>query len=230
LELKSLAAYTDILDPHLQWDKIFGGLKRAIDYAAEAQTKFIVTESGGMPGELNKWDELIKRFSQLAKYAESCEVGILVENGPGVLVNDTELMLKMMKELNSDYIGVNFDPANLNLIPGDVVDAVFELGDFIKDTHAKDSILLLADSDRKVPEEHIFVMPEGEEFIHLPEDITWILPPVGEGDVPFYEYLSALHKINFNGDLIIEYQGGGDREQAIVQSKRYLEGILQKIL
>ncbi len=45
-------------------------------------------------------------------------------------------------------------------------------------------------------------------------------------DVPFRDYISALKKIHFKGDLIIGYQGDGNREQAVVQSKRYLEDIL----
>jgi sugar phosphate isomerase/epimerase len=142
LELKSLAAYTDILDPKRGWDEVFDELKRAIDFAAEARIRWVVTESGGVPGKLNEWDALIDRFSQLLNYAGSCGVVVLVENGPGVLVNNAKLMLKFMKELNSDWVGINFDPANLNLVPDDVLGAVETLGGYIRDTHAKDSILL----------------------------------------------------------------------------------------
>jgi sugar phosphate isomerase/epimerase len=226
LELKSLAAYTDILDPRRSWEDIYSDLKEAVRYAADSKVRYVVTESGGVPGKLDEWDEMITRFSQLADYGEKFEVIVLVENGPGVLVDGTDLMLRMMKEINSDYVGINFDPANLNLVPDNVVEAVSKLGNFIKDTHAKDSILLKNGTERHVPEEHIFVMPEGEGFIHVPRGVRWVLPPVGEGDVPFSDYIEALKKGNFSGDLIIEYQGGGSREEAIDRSKMYLEQLL----
>lgn len=228
LELKSLAAYTDILDPSTTRSRVIDNFKRVIDYASEARIKFVVTESGGVPGELDEWDEMIERFSELTWHAETHGVVILIENGPGVLVNSTGLMMRMMEELDTGSIGINFDPANLLLVPDDVINAVNRLGDLIMDTHAKDSILLTEGSDRDVPEEHIFVMPEGEDFIHLPEGVKWVLPPIGRGDVPFTDYISALKEISFQGDLIIEYQGGGNRENAIIQSKNYLEKILSE--
>jgi sugar phosphate isomerase/epimerase len=228
MELKSLGAYMDMLDPERSWKDIYGELRDAIDFAASTGIGYVVTESGGVPGKMVEWREMIGRFSQLAEYAGSRDTVLLVENGPGVLVNDTANMLRMMKEVNSDYLGINFDPANLILVPDDVVGGVKELGGYIRDTHAKDSILVLEDDKRPVPEEHVFKVPEDEEFIHMPDNVRWVLPPVGEGDVPFPEYIAALNEIAFGGDLIIEFQGGGSREEAIVRSRDYLEGLLRK--
>jgi sugar phosphate isomerase/epimerase len=171
---------------------------------------------------------MIARFKALVSHAADKDVVLLVENGPGVLVNSIDLMVRMMRELDSLHVGLNFDPANLVLVPDDVLLAVHELGSFIKDTHAKDGILLPPGSNREVPEEHVFKIPEGEEFIHIPEGMRWVLPPVGEGDVPFKAYLDALREIDFQGDLIIEFQGGGNREKAIVKSRQYLEGLLNE--
>jgi sugar phosphate isomerase/epimerase len=226
VQLKSLAAYMDILHPEMEWDALFKEIKGAVDFAAEARVRYVVTESGGVPGKLEEWDKLIARFSMLAEYAASRSVVLLVENGPGVLVNSCELMVRMMEEVGSQHLGINFDPANLVLVPDDVIHAVHSLGKHIRDTHAKDAILLSRDSDRSVPEEHIFAVPEGEDFIHMPDGASWVLPPVGEGDVPFAEYLSALDQLGFEGDLIIEFQGGGSREEAIVKSRDYLQSVL----
>jgi sugar phosphate isomerase/epimerase len=230
ITLKSLAAYTDLVDPRRGWGEIYEFMKAAIGCAAEAGAPFVVTESGGVPGGLGDWDELVRRLRLLVERAKSEGVCLLVENGPGVLVNDTAHMLRMASEVDAgDWFGVNFDPANLNLVPGDVTDAVGKLGSIIKDTHAKDSVLLRDGKGgpaKRVPAEHVFVVPEGEEFIHIPEGTRWALPPIGEGDVPFAEYLGALKAAKFKGDLIIEYQGGGDRERAVVESKRRLEVLL----
>ena len=59
LELKSLAAYTDILDPKRTWDQIFDELRGAIDFASRAKVRFVVTESGGEPGRVEAWSEMI---------------------------------------------------------------------------------------------------------------------------------------------------------------------------
>ena len=228
LELKSLAAYMDILDPEREWNAIFSDIKEAVDFAAEARVKYVVTESGGVPGRLEEWDEMVGRFARLADYAASQSVVLLVENGPGVLVRSGELMVRMMDEIGSPHLGFNFDPANLVLVPDDVIQTVRTLGKHIRDTHAKDAILLSDSSERSVPEEHIFSVPEGEEFIHIPDGLRWVLPPVGDGDVPFTDYLKALNQEGFDGDLIIEFQGGGSREEAIVRSKNYLQGLLDE--
>jgi len=231
LELKSLAAYTDLVDPRRSRAEIIDFMKGAIRYAADAGVRLVVTESGGVPGKHEDWDELVGRLRELVQAAKSAGVALLVENGPGVLVNDTKLMLRMMDEVGVEGFGINFDPANLNLVPDNVVSAVQKLGPFIVDTHAKDSVLLTGsfERDRDVLEEHVFRVPEGEEFIHIPEGVEWALPPIGEGDVPFHEYLAALKKNRFAGDLLIEYQGGGSRERAILQSRRHLEKLLGKI-
>ena len=228
MELKSLAAYTDILDPHREWEDIFKELRSAIDFAAQSHIRYVVTESGGVPGKLTEWEEMIVRFSRLVDYAASCGVVVLVENGPGVMVNNLELMKMMMDEIDSPHLGINFDPANLVLVPDEVVRAVHELKSFIMDTHAKDAILLPKGSKRAVPAEHVFRVPEGEEFIHIPKGMRWVLPPVGEGDVPFPAYVDALRRVGFNGDLIIEFQGGGNREEAVCRSREYLEKVLRK--
>jgi len=228
LELKSLAAYMDILDPEREWNAIFGDIKEAVDFAAETRVKYVVTESGGVPGRLEEWDEMIGRFARLADYAASQSVVLLVENGPGVLVRSGELMVRMMDEIDSPHLGFNFDPANLMLVPDDVIQTVRMLGKHIRDTHAKDAILLTGGSERSVPEEHIFSIPEGEDFIHIPDGVRWVLPPVGDGDVPFNDYLKTLIQEGFDGDLIIEFQGGGSREEAIVRSKNYLQGLLNE--
>jgi sugar phosphate isomerase/epimerase len=229
LELKSLAAYMDILDPEREWDVIFSDMRNAIDFASDAHVHYVVTESGGVPGGLEEWDEMITRFRRLVDYAASKSVALLVENGPGVLLSSGRLMVRMMEEIHSPYLGINFDPANLVLVPDDVIKTVRKLGNHIRDTHAKDAILLPKGSKRVVQEEHIFSVPEGEEFIHIPDGVRWVLPPVGDGDVPFKDYVRTLKQEGYEGDLIIEFQGGGSREDAIVSSRNYLQGLLNEL-
>ena len=59
LELKSLGAYTDIIDPDIPRDTTMTNFKKIIDFASESDVRFVVTESGGIPGHLEGWDEMI---------------------------------------------------------------------------------------------------------------------------------------------------------------------------
>ena len=61
------------------------------------------------------------------------------------------------------------------------------------------------------------------------DGVSWVLPPVGDGDVPFADYLKALVRVGFEGDLIIEFQGGGSREEAMVRSRNYLQELLNEL-
>ncbi len=229
LELVALSAYTDFLNPTRAREAIIREFKEIVSYASQAQVRFVITESGGRPGEMDKWEELIFRLSEIGNYCREQEVFLLIENGPGVLVENTELMLRLIEDLNNDFIKINFDPANLNLVCEDIVEAVRKLKNLIICTHAKDSILVPARSKREIPKEHIFTVPEGEGFINIPPGVKWVLPPLGEGDVPFLQYLKALQEINYQGYLIIEYQGGGDRYQNILKCKHYLEKLLAQL-
>ncbi len=49
LELKSLGAYTDIIDPDIPRDTAMANFKKVIDFASNAEVRFVVTESGGLP-------------------------------------------------------------------------------------------------------------------------------------------------------------------------------------
>lgn len=229
LELVALSAYTDFLNPMKAREAIVRDFKEIVSYAAQAKVRFVITESGGRPREMDKWEELISRLSEIGNYCEEQGVFLLVENGPGVLVDNIDLMIRLIGELNNDFVKINFDPANLNLVSGDVVEAVKKLKDLIVCAHAKDSILVPAGSGRKIPEEHVFIVPEGEEFINIPPGVKWVLPPLGEGDVPFPQYLKALQEIGYQGYLIIEYQGGGKRGQNILKCKHYLEKLLAQL-
>ena len=82
----------------------------------------------------------------------------------------------------------------------DPVRAVHTLKKYIVHTHAKDGRKLL---DRN-PEIIYHVIAPQEPVT----DKAFIEVPLGEGSVPFKEYLDALREIGFNGFLTIEREVG----------------------
>ena len=119
-----------------------------------------------------------------------------------------------MDSLGSHGVAVNLDPANFVMVTGDdPVRAVYTLRDYIVHTHAKDGIKL-ADGD---PEAIYGVIEDviqaGDYFREL---------PLGEGDVPFADYLHALEDIGYRGFLTIEREVGENPAQDIALAIKFL--------
>lgn len=152
----------------------------------------------------------------LSEYADSMQAHFAIETGP-----ETASVLKpFLDGLHSRGVAVNLDPANLVMVTGDdPVQAVHTLGDYIVHTHAKDGRKLL-DKDPEIiyglVEEEI---QTGQAFIEL---------PLGEGDVPFRDYLAALEEIGYEGYLTIEREVGDQPEADIRTAVNYLKQLMAK--
>jgi len=110
------------------------------------------------------------------------------------------ILKQFIDDISSDGVKVNYDPANLlKYGKEEVVKGVKILGKLIVHTHAKD---------------------------HNPKTKR---ATVGEGLVPWKEYLEALKEIGYNGWLAIEDETGIDVINSIKKGKKFLEDIISKI-
>jgi len=191
-------------------------VKALMSYAAEAGGGIVIAESGGDPDRLEQWNSLIELTKELVGYAEKVGAVLAVENTPQFLIKDEDDLLRLMKEVESRALRVNFDPANLNLCPPgkkNVANAIRKLGSRIVCVHAKDSIYHAAPYGKT---------PEG----------LWDCPKLGQGSVPWRECIAALKDIGYDGYLIVEYGEPGhdvrpeDREKGMVEGKRVLKEYL----
>jgi len=126
------------------------------------------------------------------------ELGGYAENYARVLAAETgpeepELMKRLFKKLKTGAIMINYDPANLVMNGFDPIEGVRTLAPFIVHTHAKDA-------------KH----KDGEV-------------PLGEGDVPFKEYIETLKSIGYDGYYVIEREVGEDPVGDIRAAKEFLE-------
>ena len=186
--------------------------KRIIDLAKELGTNIVTTHIGVVPYDKNheRYKIMQEACYELAKYADSMEAKFAVETGP-----ETSLTLKnFLDSLGSKGVSVNLDPANLVMVTGDdPVKAVENLKDYIVHTHAKDGRKLY-----DLSPEIIYGLEESE-MLSSP---AFIELPLGEGDVPFENYLRALNGIGFEGYLTIEREVGADPKADIIKAADFL--------
>ncbi|MBI2075818.1 MAG: sugar phosphate isomerase/epimerase [Candidatus Aenigmarchaeota archaeon] len=93
---------------------------------------------------------------------------------------------------------LNFDPANFNLSGMDTLEAATKLGKYFVHVHAKDSIKLFS------------------------------FPPLGKGEVPWTELIKLLKKQNYNGYLVVEFEGKRNPIEQTIKDKEYLEKMMKK--
>lgn len=173
--------------------------KRILDMAKELGTDIVTTHIGVVPQDPAhpRYRIMQDACGELAEYADSLNAHFAVETGP----ETAQVLCGFLDSLHSTGVSVNMDPANLVMVTGDdPVKAVHTLKKYIVHTHAKDGRKLL---DRN-PEIIYHVIAPQEPVT----DKAFIEVPLGEGSVPFKEYLDALREIGFNGFLTIEREVG----------------------
>lgn len=195
--------------------------KSLFDLAGEFGVKVLTSHIGVVPEDKNSewYDKLYNNFKELADYAYSANCIFAVETGP-----EPSIRLKgFLDAVGSKGAGVNLDPANLvNVHNEDPVQAVYNLKDYIVHTHAKDGRWIKKSNPEALYLADIYNIPPQERG-HYQE------VAIGEGMVPWEKYLNALKDIGYDGYLTIERENGDNRVQDIVNGRKILEGLLQKL-
>ncbi len=111
-------------------------------------------------------------------------------------------LARFLRTLKTSSIKVNYDPANMVMMGFDPVQGARDLAGFIVHTHAKDGI---------------GPGPNRGEV------------PLGEGEVPWPEYLRALRDIGYDGYLTIEREVGEDPAADIVTAASFLREQLGRL-
>ena len=189
--------------------------KRIIEMAKELETDVVTTHIGVVPEDVNhdRYKIMQEACFQLAEFADSINAHFAVETGPETSSN----LKKFLDSLGSKGVGVNLDPANLVMVTGDdPVQAVYNLKDYIVHTHAKDGKQIFY----KDPE----IIYGMKQEVIVTED-SFLEVPLGEGSVPFKEYLNALTDIGYKGFLTIEREVGDNPEADIRAAVEFLEAL-----
>lgn len=228
VEISSLAYYPNTMDPDITKRVTYiEHLYKLIDAASRLGVNMVTTFIGRDPNKnVEENLEIVKKvWPPILKYAEQIGVKIGIENCPMLFTNDEwpggqNLMTtpsnwrKVFEILNSDNIGINYDPSHFIWQQIDYIKPIYEFKDKIFHVHYKDMKVY----KEKLNDVGIMATPLEYMSPKLP----------GLGDVNWGEYVSALTDIGYKGYTCIEIEDKafeGDIEKvkkSIELSTKYL--------
>ncbi|MHB0997860.1 MAG: sugar phosphate isomerase/epimerase family protein [Armatimonadota bacterium] len=188
-------------------------LKGMIKVAGMLRIPYISTTSG-QNGTISL-DENVKLFGQvyreLCKVADDNNVDIVFENclhgypcGQNIAVNP-ETWEMIFNEVDTDTLGLEFDPSHLVFQFIDPVEAAREFADKIRILHGKDTEII----EHELARGGIYSL-----------DGYWRFRLPGYGDVDWAGLFQVLRESGFDGNVIIEH------EDPVFHGERLHEGLL----
>ena len=195
--------------------------KRILDLAKDLETNIVTTHIGVIPEnkEHPRYKIMQEACFELSEYASNIGAYFAVETGP----ERASVLKEFLDSLSSGGVRVNLDPANLVMVTGDdPVNAVHILKEYIVHTHAKDGVKL---NDGNPEYIYRAVHPVPEEYNGK---CFFKEMPLGQGNVPFLEYMSALEDAGYTGFLTIERETGDDPLKDIKTAFEFLKKLEEK--
>ena len=202
-----------------------------IDAAKMMDIHLVTTFIGRMPTRTisENLKEMEKVWKPIIAYAEQQQVKIAIENCPMLFTEDEwpggqnlmttpDLFRKIFAILDSEYIGLNFDPSHFVWQQMDYLAPLYEFKDKLFHIHYKDIKLYW----NKLQEVGVMATPLEYMSPKLP----------GLGDVDWGKYVSALTDIGYNGYTCIEVEDRAyeadyeDVKRSIKQSTHYLRNFV----
>lgn len=229
IEISALAFYPNTMDGNLEKRQAaVNHLKKVILAAGKLGIKLVTTFIGrDQAKNVEENLELLKEiWPPILELAEKNDVRIAIENCPMLfgpeqwpggqnLMTTPALWRKIFKILDSEYLGLNYDPSHCVWQMLDYIAPIYEFRDKIFHVHYKD----------------IKLYPEKLKLAGtMAYPLDYMAPKLpGLGDVDWGSYVSALTDIGYDGYTCIEVEDRafeGSREkilESLKLSKRYME-------
>ena len=180
-------------------------LKRAARFAHRAGLPAIATHLGFIPENPSDplFGDVVDAVRDIAVLLEKLGMEFWFETGQETPVT----MLRLLRQVGTGNLGVNFDPANLILYgKANPIDALDVLGPHVKSIHAKDG---------EYPTDP---MKLGREV------------KVGSGQVRFPRLVRGLADLGYTGAYIIEREISGEQQRKdIAETVEYLGRIIGQL-
>jgi sugar phosphate isomerase/epimerase len=205
LSISGLGYYPNPLHPDREHrERVIEHLKAVMTAASAMGVPFVNTFMGGDAAKTQdaNWEEATRVWPDVVRFAEDCGVRLTLENCPMLFSDDewpgghniatTPRMWRRILETWGGTVGLNFDPSHLILQMIDIPRFIREFGPHILHVQAKDLMI-----DR----EGLY------ERGVLSAGIGWQVPRLpGLGEVDWREFFSALYRVGYDGDVIIEHE------------------------
>lgn len=177
-------------------------IRQVSDFARKAGIPGVQAHCGFIPEDPNEplYTETVQAIRAVAQHCKQNGQTFRCETGQETPIT----LVRAIKDVALDNVGVNFDAANLILYgKANPVDAVELLGPYIMGVHAKDG--LYPADPRQL----------GREV------------PIGKGKVNFPMLIAYLKKIGYRNPLTIEREIEGSKQtEDILAAKAYLEKLI----
>jgi L-ribulose-5-phosphate 3-epimerase len=177
-------------------------VKQVSDFAKKAGIPGVQTHCGFIPENPNDplYAESVNAIRTVAEYCKQNGQTFRCETGQETPIT----LVRAIKDIGLDNVGVNFDVANLILYgKANPLDAVELLGPYIMGMHAKDG---LYPTDPK----------------QLGREVA-----IGQGKVNFPALIALLKKVGYQNPVTIEREiEGADQVKDIRAAKAYLEKLI----
>ncbi|MBM3473304.1 MAG: sugar phosphate isomerase/epimerase [Armatimonadetes bacterium] len=182
---------------HTDWVTAGGSTAQALDFtnrSAEVADRLgaplLITSTGPFPPACNRfeaWDALRAAILRAADAAASLGITLCVEPHVGHICLTWESTLKLVREIGSPNLKVNFDASHYHVLGLDHRIALDKLKDYVVYVHLKDHVL------RRAPLGNLGQTPGNAEPTAL-----------GDGDFPLAEHLAHLRSIGYDGVVSAE--------------------------
>ncbi len=172
--------------------------KRAMRLAFELRAPVVVNQIGSVPSESAgpQWDMLLDSLRELGHYGQHVGAQLAAETG-----SESGADLKrLLNGLSESLIAVDLNPAKLLINGYSPLEAVEQLGPYIRHVHANDGVRELSRS-------------QGVEL------------ELGRGAVEFPQLLGALENFQYRGYLTVERLAANHPEQEIQRALEYLRSL-----
>ena len=136
-----------------------------------------------------------------------------VENH-GYIAQDSYRMEQLFNCVNHENFGLLVDMGNFVCVDEDSASAVSQLAPYAVHVHAKDMYVF----DGNVP--HGSFTRGGNKF----EGAV-----IGEGIIPIEQDVRILKLAGYDGTISIEYEGNRDCIEGIVEGRKYLKAVIEKV-
>lgn len=229
VEISSLAYYPNTMDPDLNKRKaIVNHLENVIRASHKLGIGMVTTFIGrDQAKSIEENLELVKElWPPIIRLAEELEVKVAIENCPMLfgrdqwpggqnLMTTPAVWKKVFEILDSDFLGINYDPSHFVWQMIDYIQPLYEFRSKIFHVHYKD-IKVYRD---RLDQCGIMAYPLDFMSPKLP----------GLGDVDWGRYVSALTDIGYDGYSCIEvedkaFEGSSEKIlDSLKLSKRYME-------
>jgi sugar phosphate isomerase/epimerase len=179
-------------------------IKRVMDACRKMGVPYMNTFMGGDPAKSidENWDDALRIWPDIVRYAQDQGVKVTIENCPMIFSRDewpggnniawSPYVWRRIIEQWGGTVGLNYDPSHLVWLQIDQGRFIREFGAHILHFQAKDV---------QIDRDGLY------ERGTLSSGIGWQIPRLpGLGDADWREIFSALYRVGYDGDCIIEHE------------------------